>query len=120
MKKKDAHINQLIWMENNQAIGQENQILIAKHFAQQTAYLNAKNGIVHLVNNNKLNHKLNPPMKILIVGLSVEKDHLAQISVEHGDVQIVFHPPLLIYHKHVKLPVLRAQPHAQLPLHHRV
>ena len=106
-------------MENNQVIGQENQILIAKHFAQQTAYLNAKNGIVHLVN-YKLNHKLNPPMKILIVGLSVQKDHLAQISVKHGDVQIVFHQPLPIYHKHVKQQVLRAQPHAQLPLHQRV
>ena len=106
-------------MENNQVIGQENQILIAKHFAQQTAYLNAKNGIVHLVN-NKLNHKLNPPMKILIVGLSAQKDHLAQISVEHGDVQIVFHPPPPIYHKHVKQQVLHAQLHAQLPLHQRV
>ena len=106
-------------MEKNQARGQENQILIARHFAQQTAYLNAKNGIVHLVN-NKLNHKLNPPMKILIVGLSVQKDHLAQISVKHGDVQIVFHQPLPIYHKHVKQQVLRAQPHAQLPLHQRV
>ena len=106
-------------MENNQAIGQENQILIAKHFAQQTAYLNAKNGIVHLVN-NKLNHKLNLLMKILIVALSVQKDHLAQISVEHGNVLTAFRPHPPIYHKHVKQLILDAQLHAQLQLHQLV
>ena len=106
-------------MENNQAQGLENPILIAKHFAQQSAYLSVKNGIVHLVSNNKLNH-LHPQMKILIVGLSAQKDHHAQISVEHGDAQIVFHLPPPIYHKHVKHPTLDAQPHAQLQLHQLV
>ena len=59
-------------------------------------------------------------MKILIVGLSAQKDHHVQSSVRHGDVLIAFPLPQPIYHKLVKLPILDVQLHAQLLLHQLV
>tara|TARA_B100000686_G_C15891066_1_gene525642 strand:- start:117 stop:437 length:321 start_codon:yes stop_codon:yes gene_type:complete len=106
-------------MENNPVKGQENLILIAKHFVQNNVYHSVENGIAHLVNqpNQKCHH---PQMKIQIVELSVEKDLLALNNVKHGDVLIVFRPLLLIYPKHVNLQAPLVKKHALLPLHQLV